>query len=129
MATPPIRIVVRALEGFVERRVTQLALDIVANLVAAPSEGGTPVDTGWARANWQPSIGKRAEAAVGSPDSVTGAAQSAGLSALLAWKLSSGAKIYITNNVPYIGRLNRGSSQQAPAGFVQAAIRRAIGSA
>jgi hypothetical protein len=46
-----IRIVVKAAEGFAEKVVRKLALDIVANLVAAPSEGGTPVDTGWARAN------------------------------------------------------------------------------
>lgn len=30
--------------------------------------------------------------------------------------------IYITNNVPYIQRLNRGYSLQAPAGFVQMGI-------
>lgn len=129
MASPPVRIVVRALEGFVERRVTQLALDIVANLVAAPSEGGTPVDTGWARANWQPNIGGPARTTSGSRESVTSAAQNEGLGALVGWRLASGAKIHITNNVPYIGFLNQGTSKQAPAGFVQAAIRRAVGGA
>lgn len=30
--------------------------------------------------------------------------------------------IYITNGVPYIGRLNQGSSSQAPANFIESAI-------
>lgn len=33
--------------------------------------------------------------------------------------------IYIENNLPYIGKLNDGSSTQAPAGFVESAIRAA----
>ena len=32
----------------------------------------------------------------------------------------------IRNEVPYVGRLNAGSSRQAPAGFVEAAIDRAL---
>lgn len=32
----------------------------------------------------------------------------------------------LRNDVPYVGRLNAGSSRQAPAGFVEAAIDRAL---
>ena len=32
----------------------------------------------------------------------------------------------IRNDVPYVGRLNAGSSRQAPAGFVEAAIDRGL---
>ena len=32
----------------------------------------------------------------------------------------------IRNDVPYVGRLNAGSSRQAPGGFVEAAIDRAL---
>lgn len=32
----------------------------------------------------------------------------------------------LLNDVPYVGRLNAGSSRQAPAGFVEAAIDRAL---
>lgn len=120
-----IRIVVKAAEGFAEKVVRKLALDIVANLVAAPSEGGTPVDTGWARANWLPRVGSPATGTVGSPTSVTRSAQQAGLQQVATWKMGAG-KVWITNAVPYIGRLNAGWSKQAPAGFVQAAIRRAV---
>ncbi len=38
-----------------------------------------------------------------------------------------GGRLFLSNNVPYISRLNDGSSGQAPAGFVQAAIARASG--
>lgn len=123
-------VVVAALEGFVEQIVRKLTLDIVANLVAAPSEGGTPVDTGWARANWVPEIGRArtttagtyAQAAAGNAST---AEQQAGAAKILSWKLKQGT-IHVTNNVPYIIRLNEGSSRQAPRGFVQAAIAKAV---
>ena len=39
------------------------------------------------------------------------------------WRLTETG---IRNDVPYVGRLNAGSSRQAPAGFVEAAIDRAL---
>jgi hypothetical protein len=30
--------------------------------------------------------------------------------------------VYISNNLPYIDRLNKGHSKQAPAGFIESAI-------
>lgn len=129
MATRTIRTVVAGLEGFIEKLTRKLVLDIVANLVAAPSEGGTPVDTGWARANWLPRVGQPANATAGSRSSVSSSQQSAGVAHVARWRLQSRLPIFITNNVPYIGLLNRGSSRQAPRGFVQAAIRKAINEA
>ncbi len=38
---------------------------------------------------------------------------------------TAGKEIFISNNVPYIGRLNNGHSAQAPSGFVEMAVRRA----
>jgi formaldehyde-activating enzyme involved in methanogenesis len=32
----------------------------------------------------------------------------------------------VSNNVPYINRLNEGHSAQAPAGFVQQAVAKAV---
>lgn len=128
-----LRVVVRSMEQFIEGAIKRLALDITANLVRAPSEGGTPVDTGWARANWIPSVSAPASALrdPGSRDaraaSVGGAssAQAAGQADVLGYKLSRGP-VYVSNNVPYIVRLNEGSSRQAPKGFVQAAIAKAV---
>lgn len=130
-ASRRVRVVVTSLERFVEQIIRKIALDIVANLVRAPSEGGTPVDTGWARANWVPQIGEPFRGTAGTREqaeagNVSGAEQGQGLATVAAtYKLERG-KVYISNNVPYIGRLNAGSSRQAPAGFVEAAIAKAV---
>ena len=34
--------------------------------------------------------------------------------------------VFVSNNVPYILKLNDGHSQQAPAGFIQTAIHKAV---
>jgi len=130
MASRQIRLVVSSLNGFVERVIKKLTLDIVANLVSAPGDGGTPVDTGWARANWIPQIGSARTTTAGSRsqaekgllpgDQQTGVAQ-----VVTGYKLSRGA-VHISNNVPYILRLDQGSSKQAPKGFVRRAIRKAV---
>ncbi len=130
MASRQIRLVIAGLNRFVERIIKKLVLDIVANLQAAPSEGGTPRDTSWAAVNWVPKIGSafegtagtRAEAKAGqlSQASETGVAQ-----VLTEYKLPRGA-VHITNNVHYILKLDGGSSKQAPAGFVRRGIIKAI---
>lgn len=102
-----------------------IALQVLANLVASPSRGGTPVDTGWARANWVPNIGEPLTGVVGTREAVTAGAQAAGQAKLIRYKLGQGP-IYLTNNVEYIKRLNAGHSKQAPAGFIQAAVARGI---
>ena len=81
----------------------------------------TPVDTGYARGNWRPSL----NAPAGAPISVldpTGQATVARIVAV-ARQYRVGQTLYIVNNAPYIGSLNEGSSPQAPPGFVQDAIR------
>lgn len=118
-------LIVSALEDFVALVVRKLVLDIVANLTASPSEGGTPVDTGWARSNWIPRIGKTFEGTSGTREAVSAGAQESGKAQVLTYKLDQGP-VHITNNVPYIVFLNDGSSKQAPRGFVQAAIERAV---
>ncbi len=106
-----------------ERVVTSIVLDIDANLRRSPARGGTPVDTGHARANWVPSVGA-AHAAV-----VQGnGAHEAGVGAVLAYKLGDGA-CWISNAVPYIQALNDGHSAQQPAGFIERAIDEALAKA
>lgn len=111
----------RSLARFAEKQVRALVLDVTANLVE-----DTPRDTSWARTNWLPSIGKAVEVPVNSPESVSFGAQQVGLAAVATSYTLSKGKVFITNNVPYIQRLNDGWSKQAPAGFVQAAILRAV---
>ncbi len=79
----------------------------------------TPVDTGYARANWQITIGAPASSAVeigGAPLAL----------ALESYDPERDGAVFITNNAKYIRRLNAGHSQQAPAGFVEAAIASVI---
>lgn len=119
--------VIGQLEKFTERLIVKITLDITANLIE-----NTPVDTGWARANWVPTIGRpdvqnlsniepTAQLAAGQATkqqvSLGGVASS--------YKLRAGA-IFISNNVPYITFLNQGTSKQQPSGFVQRAISKAL---
>jgi hypothetical protein len=123
-------VVVDSLGKFLDAIIRKLVLDIVANLRRAPSEGGTPVDTGWARANWVANIGvpypttagTRAEAEAGRLYN-TAETQVAVVAAT--YRFSQG-EVHITNNVPYIQDLNEGSSSQAPRAFVQAAVAKAV---
>lgn len=93
----------------------------------------TPVDTGRARSNWIVSLGAPVLDAREpyAPGEKLGKgerrnAQAAIEQGTVRIALSKpGQDIYISNNVDYIGRLNDGSSAQAPSGFVQAAVTRA----
>jgi hypothetical protein len=80
---------------------------------------GTPVDTGHARRNWVPSVAVpfQGEAASDGP-------HDAGVAAVFRFKLGDGA-LFVSNNVPYIKRLNLGWSAQAPVGFIEACVDRA----
>jgi hypothetical protein len=99
-----------------------MALDIHKGLVEQ-----TPVDTGWARANWIPSVSRPVNKPAGSPENVdvaTSAAES-GAVEVAGWTLDKGP-IFISNNVPYISPLNNGSSSQAPAGFVEKTVQEEV---
>ncbi len=109
------------LHALIERAMKSLVLEIDREL--RRSGTGTPVDTGHARANWVPSVSTPFTAIV---DGSSSAAHDAGLAEVLAYKLASGATLYLSNNVPYIRRLNNGWSEQAPALFVEACIARAL---
>tara|TARA_R110000803_G_scaffold28011_5_gene65075 strand:- start:908 stop:1312 length:405 start_codon:yes stop_codon:yes gene_type:complete len=84
----------------------------------------TPVDTGRARGNWIPSIGRPISA---SRPNTFGASVSLGEGRTVAATLRSRNRAYISNNLPYIQRLNEGWSRQAPTGFVQLAIHGGLG--
>lgn len=125
MVDRQVRIVIGALRGFTAKTAVRLTLNIVSNL----SED-TPKNTGWAAANWIPNIGSpfrgtagtKAAAIAGSLDKGT---QQSALSKLIVYRLEQGP-IHVTSNVPYILKLNEGSSRKAPSMFVQAAVIRGI---
>lgn len=124
MADTQRQVIRTALEGFVGRLVRVIVINAVAEL-----REGTPVDTGWARANWIPSVGAPWDQVYGSRpgpgEKAVDGGHSAGLAQVAIYRFGQGP-VYITNNVPYIARLNDGWSRQAPAGFVQISIHRAI---
>ena len=117
-----IDVIIEGLEAVVEREIIRITLDITASLIET-----TPVDTGWARANWVPYIGQPVNRPT-PPRGNEGAARASqvgGQAEVLSYDLRQGA-VTISNGVPYIVDLNRGSSTQAPAGFVEAAIAKAV---
>lgn len=124
-----IRLRGRQVEQGVNRIVRKVALIADRELVLE-----TPVDTGRARSNWQVSLGspitsQREPYAPGEGLGRGEGQNAAGALAQAQERIGArqpGETVYITNNVDYIGPLNDGSSAQAPAGFVQAAITRAV---
>jgi hypothetical protein len=104
-----------------------------AKAVAREVITGTPVDTGKARSNWQASLGEEQDTVINphAPGSRLGISETANANAAITIADSvidarkPGEDVFIQNNVFYIGLLNNGSSQQAAAGFVQAAAVKA----
>jgi hypothetical protein len=109
------------------RQVEQAAVDkLKAAIVAVVDEvvNRTPIDTSRARTNWQTIIGGPATAEVpfvmGAAGSTASQAyQRAMASAEAATKaVRLGNRVWVSNCVPYIHELNKGTSQQAPPNFV-----------
>lgn len=100
------------------------AMAIVGNLAYK-----TPVDTSQAISNWIVTIGAENQTQIkphfpgiqGSTYRASAAETIANAKAVLSSK-KPGQSIFITNNLPYIKKLNDGSSSQAPAGFVESAV-------
>ncbi len=93
----------------------------------------TPVDTSRARSNWITSLGSPVTSSINpySPGKGGATGEASGQAAInqaagVISQRTIGQDIYITNNLPYIQKLNEGSSAQAPAGFVQASVAAGI---
>lgn len=79
----------------------------------------TPVDTGFARNNWYPSLNEKIVPPKGTKETAdkTGSgALSKTASTVASGKM--GDAFYLQNGVPYIGALENGHSGQAPEGMV-----------
>lgn len=130
------------------RKIEDLILEQVGdtvrrfNLIALQAlTSATPVDLGFARGGWTPSVGtfdsdpltpsgnREADRAAGERNLAANQAKAAAIAST--YRIDQGP-YYLTNNVPYVPFLNGGSSSQAPAGFVEIALQdaiRALGSA
>lgn len=114
-----------------------LAIEIVRQLQQPPPLG-TPVLTGWARANWIASLDAPNETAAsqGSPAGALARSQ-ASLVQLLAFGPNRPfAKAHVFNPVPYVNRLNSvaftrdgvegGHSAQSAPGWIERSVERAV---
>ncbi len=120
------RIIVRG------RRVREEAEAITRKVALAADQAvvsGTPVDTGRARSNWIVALGEPSSTVIeayvpgeggNTAASNTQAALDQGARVIRSYR--TGQEIHITNNLPYIQRLNEGYSAQAPANFVEQAV-------
>jgi hypothetical protein len=102
-----------------EARATSLVLlrDVVIS---------TPVDTGRARGNWQVDLFRFADGEVDLLDRGGSIAIQRGAARINDARAVKYPTITLSNNLPYIGKLNQGSSTQAPKMFVESAIIRAV---
>ena len=74
----------------------------------------TPVKIGRAKGNWFPSVGE--------PSSEINLDARGDNGKRFPAKVPDFPVLWITNNLPYINKLNAGSSTQAPANFVEIAV-------
>ena len=117
-----VRAITAELTAEVEQAVTAISIEVTNELLEA-----TPVDTGYAKANWRPSIGSPASRAIGAPGS-PGPAQSvqdAAIARLRAYKLEQGP-VFISNPTRYIGRIvsDAQASMAAAVGVAKARFGR-----
>ena len=81
----------------------------------------TPVDEGRAKGNWQITIGSPAGGELDRKDKNGSAAINDGVATINRFQF--GDSVYMSNNLPYIMRLEMGSSEQAPEGMVRRNIQ------
>ena len=79
----------------------------------------TPADLGTARRNWQASVGRGATGEIAAEGSVRSSEAKAIAEVDQTVSVAVGDLYYLTNNLPYIERLEYGWSQQAPGGMVR----------
>lgn len=104
-------------KGNLDAVVRKVELDVSTSVIL-----GTPVDTGRARANWFASFSAPSGQVSDRVDPSGGASIDRVRGAVSTGK--AGHVFYLTNNLPYILRLEQGWSKQAPAGMVMLTVRR-----
>ena len=127
----------RELEKFANKRVPILAKDvqkILTELIYRKILERTPVLTGRARRNWIPSFNSPVDftttklagvSETGTPETPQERARLRTITRNLQAGIL-GSTIFITNNLAYIGILERGNSAKAPNGIVEGAIQGAL---
>ena len=112
----------------IDEATSKLAVDTALTIVGDLAFK-TPVDTSQALSNWIVTLETPSSDKIkphfpgegGSTQKASAAETTNQARKMLAGK-KPGQRIFITNNLPYIRRLNDGYSKQAPAGFVERAV-------
>ena len=112
--TIPIDRLVEKSNARLETVVRRVVLEVFMNVVKR-----SPVDTGRFRANWGVSFGTPRLTTTDSTDKTLGTARR---TVQLVNSLPTSGIIYLSNGLPYAGRLENGSSKQAPHGMVKLAV-------
>jgi hypothetical protein len=107
------------LEEWVNQEARAVSLSLLTGLVRT-----TPVDTGRAKGNWF--VSNTSSNRTQSDVRRLSQALSEGSSVISQAKVLNYPTITLSNNLPYIERLNDGSSTQAPAKFVENEITRVV---
>ena len=108
---------------FAEHDVPQAVQDVTAKIGLQALRGvvnKTPVDTGRARGNWHVSLGAPLTAITTETDKGGGATIAKGSHVIMSVKPFG--TIWLSNNLPYIQRLEDGYSAQAPQGMVAVTV-------
>ena len=95
----------------------KVSFDMYSNIIKR-----TPVDTGRAKGNWQMSVKSPPSQILEDTDQSTlGTASSKNLSegSRVSNRAKLGDRLFIINNLPYIEKLEKGNSRQAPSGMVR----------
>jgi hypothetical protein len=130
-----IKLVVEACREAVQKERDALALEIVDQLVTRPPVG-TPVATGWCRANWLPALSQPARGpsmrgkggATEGDAARAGAAQQAAIASLLMYGPQRPRDpAFVSNGTDYVNALNQGHSRQNTAGWVERCVETAVG--
>lgn len=100
-----------------------------AETIVADLAYKTPVDTSQALSNWLVTLGAPSLDSIkpyfpgeGGSTQRASAQETINRARIVLKEKKPGQSIFITNNLPYIKRLNEGHSGQAPAGFVERSI-------
>lgn len=114
----------KAIDEAASQNAVDTALAIVGDLAYK-----TPVDTSQALSNWIVTLESPSGQQIkphfpgeGGSTQRASAAETINQARAILAKKKPGQAIFITNNLPYIRRLNDGYSAQAPAGFVERAV-------
>lgn len=103
--------IVQVTQNRVNQQVRAVTIGVFSSVIKM-----TPVKTGRAKGNWQCTIGSPADTQNWQSDSE---------GAMIAnVPNEAGHKVYLTNNLPYIQKLEYGHSTQAPSGMVRVSIDR-----